>query len=613
METSSELMAPEPLLATDMYLDIPSLEVAGERKIWVQEDEGHSHLPFPRQANVDILGSPKLTRLFENLKIETGDLPDDIELLVLPASVVGVDNPKSRKFISGSEMTLLCRDRDSSSNTWDKVIAVPDTEIQLITGPSRRPPPTSPFKFPGFDAWLPSGVQYDEVLPSPLNALPLFPPSLNRGSHKPQSSTTVVQSQQMQETAYSARLDKLKRAGFDEVHPVVLKATQGLAEVCYNQGKYCQAEKLYKKVLSDPQRSHDVFGSMDVLSLQLDLVDAIINQGRVSEAKEMHVEVHAAIVNALPPHHHLFRSSLNVMNRICIYAQNYHEGESICRELVQISLVYLGPRDPDTLSAIYRLATAMRDRNCYSESERLQRIVIQLYQKGQDQLHYDICCSLIELARVFEGQDQLEEAVKIYHVSSERAKQFLGDAHHTTMFSNYCLGRVLRRQGLLQESEELLMATVVLQVKTLGEDHPAPLVTIYDLGETLLARGKYQEAATWLKKSFQRSLAIFGPGYGLTMGSCNSLGLCYEKQGLYVVARALYQELIDKLRVAKGDNHPRISEIQGWIDEVNGKFDGLDEGDEGDEGNEGNKRRGRLLPGLVSVQISPSLRKIFPP
>jgi hypothetical protein len=101
METSSELMAPEPLLATDMYLDIPSLEVAGERKIWVQEDEGHSHLPFPRQANVDILGSPKLTRLFENLKIETGDLPDDIELLVLPASVVGVDNPKSRKFISG--------------------------------------------------------------------------------------------------------------------------------------------------------------------------------------------------------------------------------------------------------------------------------------------------------------------------------------------------------------------------------------------------------------------------------------------------------------------------------------------------------------------------------
>ncbi|KAN0120412.1 hypothetical protein V8E51_002620 [Hyaloscypha variabilis] len=278
----------------------------------------------------------------------------------------------------------------------------------------------------------------------------------------------------MQETAYSARLDQLKRVGFDEAHPVMLKVMQGLAEVYYNQGKYWQAEKLYKKVLSTPRRSHDEFGSID------------------------------------------------------------------------------------------------------------------------DQLHYDICSSLIELARVFEGQDQLEEAVKIYRVSSERAKLFLGDAHHTTMFSNSCLGRVLRRQGLLQESEELLMATAVRQIKTFGEDHQAPLVTIYDLGETLRTRGKYQDAATWLKKSFQRSRAIFGPDYNLTMGSCDSLGLCYEKQGLYVEARALYQELMDKLRVAKGDDHPRISEVQGWIDEVNRKVDEH----EGDEGNEG---RGRLLPGLVSI------------
>src|SRR5579859_6771117 len=140
MGTPSESMAPEPLLAADMDLDIPSLEVVGGRKIWVQEDEKYRYLPVARLANVDVMGSPKLTRLFENLKIETGDLPDDIESLVLPGPVADAENPKPRKFISGSEMTVLCHDRNGSSNTWEKVTTVPDTETQLITSFSRRSP-----------------------------------------------------------------------------------------------------------------------------------------------------------------------------------------------------------------------------------------------------------------------------------------------------------------------------------------------------------------------------------------------------------------------------------------------------------------------------------------
>jgi hypothetical protein len=94
METSLEPMVPEPLLATDVDLDIPSLEVVGERKIRAQEGEEYRYLPFARLANIDVMGSPKLTRLFEDLKIETGDLLDDIELLVLPALVVNADKPE---------------------------------------------------------------------------------------------------------------------------------------------------------------------------------------------------------------------------------------------------------------------------------------------------------------------------------------------------------------------------------------------------------------------------------------------------------------------------------------------------------------------------------------
>ena len=90
----------------------------------------------------------------------------------------------------------------------------------------------------------------------------------------------------------------------------------------------------------------------------------------------MYEKVYTAIINAFALYYYLFRSSLKVINRICIYIQNYYKEESICRELVQISLVPLGPRDPDILNTVYRLATAIRDRDCYSKSKQLQYIAI---------------------------------------------------------------------------------------------------------------------------------------------------------------------------------------------------------------------------------------------
>lgn len=81
-------------------------------------------------------------------------------------------------------------------------------------------------------------------------------------------------------------------------------------------------------------------------------------------------------------------------------------------------------------------------------------------------------------------------------------------------------------------------------------------------------REKYQESSIWLGKSFRKSLAIFGPLDDLAIESCDSLGVCYESQGLYREAIALYQELLDNIRATKGDIEQIIAKVQGWIQDI---------------------------------------------
>ena len=97
------------------------------------------------------------------------------------------------------------------------------------------------------------------------------------------------------------------------------------------------------------------------------------------------------------------------------------------------------------------------------------------------------------------------------------------------------------------------------------------LGTMYDLAVTLYESDKYQEGSfIGGKSAFQKSLDIFGPKHTLTIGSCDFLGRCYESQGRYGDALAVYYKLLGMLHADKGAEDSAISKIQGWIDGVHG-------------------------------------------
>lgn len=407
--------------------------------------------------------------------------------------------------------------------------------------------------------------------PSPFNEIDPFPAYY--GSQREQCSRPLVQSYQIQEEESRNMLARLTGSGFHDSTPMILEVTRRLAQAYYDQGKQRQAELLYRKLISAQQRRGDA-PSANILSVQIDLVNTMCEQGRLLEAKNLQEEVHSAIIDTFASRHSLVRRSLLSIGRIWGLLKNHEEEEDVCRQLVQMNLIHLGPRDPKTLDSIYRLALALRGRRKFAESEGLQRVAIQLYQETHQQRHDDICWSLEALARVFKDQDRSEEAIALFRLSAERAKEFLGVEHISTMNCQRVLGRELRKLELYEESEELLKATVQVQIDVMGEDYPYTLWSIYELGETLRKREKYQESSIWLGKTFRKSLTIFGPSSDLAIESCDSLGICYESRGLYREAKVLYSELLDKIRAAQGDNEQSIEKVQGWIRDIVEEIEG---------------------------------------
>lgn len=594
---STHLMEADSLVAMDVDLDSQAVEVEvePERKIWVQKDEEYQYWPFARWANVDVLNSPTLTRLFKNLTLETSGLPDDIEELVLPDAAIEPATLTGRDFITGSELVSLCYKERSSSKTWDdydtavfSVAATYATQDLQVNTHSSQQPTLTPFKFPNSDTWLPSGIQI-EIHTSPFNELYPFSAPVPPVSKRFQSPWTVQQAMKTAEREYTTKLKQLRRAGFEESRPVIVKVMTRLADIYYQQGRERLAETLYRKVIS-VRKEPDGSVPVNILQAQCDLISSICEQGRVLEASRMLESVFAAITKRCLPDHFLYRDYLKASYIVFYYLSNFEEAEAVCRDLVQICLVHLGPRSPDTLDAMRKLAQALRQRNQYAESERLERIAVQLCSETHEEKHNEICWSLLGLGWAFESQCQFEAALKLFRLSAERAREFLGDEHLTTMKCNHNLGGSLRRVGLPQESESLLAATARAQMKVLGEDHLDTLRTIRELGRTLRERGKYDESLIWLEKSFRKCLILLEFDYSLTMEFCSEVGLCYEDQGRYTDALALYQETMGRLQAANGDHSLEISGLQRWVDWVHEMID--EEREEDSEEEDGEEENG---------------------
>jgi tetratricopeptide (TPR) repeat protein len=250
---------------------------------------------------------------------------------------------------------------------------------------------------------------------------------------------------------------------------------------------------------------------------------------------------------------------------ICESHQNFEEAESILREVVQMSLIALGPRHGHTLAAIQRLSVPISAAARHSESEELLRIALEIGRNAPGVSDIRKCRTTRSLATVLSNQGMHQESEALYRISVEFSEKLFGEDHPETLRCNFRLARKLCLKGLLCESKRLLERVARKQIESIGEYHPYTIDTMRALGDLLLETHEHEKAELWVEKTLRGCQKLYSSDYVRIMAAYDKLGECYEQQLRYQDALNLYERMSREISDIAGSDHPHIAKLAQWM------------------------------------------------
>ncbi|GAB1310659.1 hypothetical protein MFIFM68171_00869 [Madurella fahalii] len=238
---------------------------------------------------------------------------------------------------------------------------------------------------------------------------------------KAAKSTSMLGKYQDAEALYRQTL-KLQIRVLGAEYPDTLTSINNLANTLDRQGKYEEAEALYRQTLKLQTRVlgaeyPDTLTSINNLANTLDSINNLANtlysQGKYEEAEALYR------INNLA----------NTLDR----QGKYKEAEALYRQTLKLQTRVLGAEYPDTLAsmlsvanilyrqgkyeeaeALYRQTLKLQTRGKYEEAEALYRQILKLRTRVLGTEHPDTLTSINNLANMLYRQGKYEEAEALY-------------------------------------------------------------------------------------------------------------------------------------------------------------------------------------------------------
>ena len=506
--------------------------------------------PFSWSA-VDVTGSPGLTRLFRALEIECST----------PVPPLSLDEqiPEESQCISDTEMLDLWKE-ENRSLVYELDVSHSPAQEGLIPASLKGQTRVLPWRDPNlaFCGW--NG--------SPFNEIYVFPTSPTKALYQSASSRKPLCARlKAQAAELRIKLSKLKPLlGVED--PRIIAIMQGLADIYIDQGSYHRAERLHRYVANVTQKSSGPTNLKTIAAWQK-WVRCLLYQGRYLHAEAVLSKMHSTILKLVNPSHNIATDATFLMAWTAMNLDDDEKAEELLRQVLQIRLNTLGPRSHGTWISMDYLGYLLNKQLKCSEAEKLLRTVVQLrHEFAELEREMDLCDAMNDLSSTLIKQELYKESEDIARHAVERFEMSLGPEHPIILKTHVQLARSIAAQGQYQESEDMLRTVLKQQSIILGESHPYTLSTTWGLAMLFEEMDYLEEATILYEKSFWGDLDLYEPDGRNTISSCDYLGWCYEKQGRYDDAMKLYRQLVERIQAVKGNDHPAIAKIQGWMESV---------------------------------------------
>jgi tetratricopeptide (TPR) repeat protein len=443
----------QPLLNTEIAIANDILQPMNSLGEW---------WPFHESAT-DIVGSPKLSRLFAALELEpSADVPS---LDLSSASSVSSDESE-QQYVSNSEMMMIyCNSSQTTvkdrSRNIESEISHTCSNDNYISYPARprglnhvnSDDARTPLRYPSQDVFFPSGAY---IYSSPLNELYPFPGSPRSSIQQASLSSSVFSSYQAKKAQNGETISKLEALAFKK-YSMISQLMEEQARICRMLGQYHQAESWYEKALG-AARNTEAPDTTRMLSLSVELIKALFGQCKYNQASEILERIRPKIIGTLAEDHPLVLDYLGAMGHMAQNNRDDEEAEALARQRVQIQMCSHGPRHPYTLATLKDLSNSMISTNPLL-AERLLHNMAQICPVTDiNSMDHHTCrpfTILEDLGGALLAQGRYEESRKLFSDAIERAKLILGRDHRISMILEYHLAIALKLQRHFSESETI--------------------------------------------------------------------------------------------------------------------------------------------------------------
>jgi tetratricopeptide (TPR) repeat protein len=198
-------------------------------------------------------------------------------------------------------------------------------------------------------------------------------------------------------------LERLVKARFGADHAYYALALNKLGIVCWKQGKYTEAEGLFKRALAIREKAlganhPDVGQTLNNLALVYGA------QAKYTEAEGLFKRALAIREKALGANHPDVGRSLNSLANVYRAQGKYSEAEGLCKRALAIHEKALGAGHPGVADTLNLLAGVYQAQGKYSEAERLFERALAIREKAWGVGHPDVARSVNNLALMYRDQ-----------------------------------------------------------------------------------------------------------------------------------------------------------------------------------------------------------------
>jgi tetratricopeptide (TPR) repeat protein len=338
-----------------------------------------------------------------------------------------------------------------------------------------------------------------------------------------------------------------------------------LATVYQTQGKYNEAERLYKKTVSVWEKTlgakHPYIGQC------LNNLGGLLKSlGRYDESISLYNRILPLLEKAFSKNHLLFADCAN--NLAVVYNAKgwYKDAKPLYEQALRIRKKILGNNHPLVGQSLNNLAELYHTEGLLDEAEQLYCRSLSITETKLGQNHSEVAIILNNLAELYRLQKRYDEAESLYKRALDIRQKVFNSNHPLVGQSFNNLAQLYRLIGRYNEAEELYLQAKNIWETVLYPEHPDQGVILNNLADLYHTMGNYQKAESFYKSALKIREAALGPDHIDVAQTLRNMAGLYISREKLDKAESLYRKALTIREKSLGLEHPVVvATIHGYV------------------------------------------------